>query len=863
MAGAGSRLSAIVVNLVVLTAIIGGGFALSGLSARKNDDANPAVPARVFALPEVVLAPPSPEVRAALFLQQNRPDEARRVLLLDIEHATEPSLGRLRYLLAKATPDINEARPLLEALAASEHALAGWGRLRLTERLRDVDPNAAAESAGILLGEPLFRPRAERLLALSLYAAGRKEEADPLLRGLVAELPEKSAGAEIVMPLADIMSAYSDLESQKYALALYRRVATHAPVGETADRARAAVLNLLQVMPASDRLVLSQLSADDAFAEAEATADARDYPRAAMLFGAIAQRFKGDPKSVCDARLGQGKALVSAKKTKDALTVFEDVARLCHNADLRASAHFQAGRLLLRSGDPKNAIVHYEAVAREAPANKLADDALLAAASAFQDLKDNDSARARLRQLLALKVHGDLRPEARFLLAWLERDAGHFPAALAELDKSLQEGPGETREDVIGRSEYWRARVLLRLERRDDAEEAYLKLFRSRPLSYYGQQALARIHDLDAPLADQLVETLREETPKDGERVAPLRLAPRPEVQRVEFQRAIELLRVAEPLPAVEELTSMGCFAPESPDELYLLCASMFSEFGAEAQATSLARKRGAHVMNEFPKGQALALWRVVYPRAYAGVLDEAAKHADVPPSFVRAIAREESSFDPNAVSPASAYGLIQLIRPTARTHAGPLRLPADPESLKNPEINLRIGAAFMHSLFERYKQNYALVPSAYNAGPGATDKWLRERGQYDLDEWVELIPYTETRRYTRRVLQSYTVYAWLDEGRVPGLPKVVLPPPAPIEDRSSFLDNLKKTFSGDKPAARDLPGREKTIGSNSTKPSTVPPARTVPDSAPAHPSAPLPKLSRDTAAARDTAVRDEIDDER
>jgi soluble lytic murein transglycosylase len=140
-------------------------------------------------------------------------------------------------------------------------------------------------------------------------------------------------------------------------------------------------------------------------------------------------------------------------------------------------------------------------------------------------------------------------------------------------------------------------------------------------------------------------------------------------------------------------------------------------------------------------------------------------------------------------VSPASAYGLIQLIRTTARQHAQPLNLPSDPESLKNPEINLRIGTSFMRSLFDRYKGNFAIVPAAYNAGPGAADKWLRERGHMQLDEWVETIPYNETRRYTRRVLQSYGVYAWLDEGRVPALSKTVrenAAPTAPTEARAA-----------------------------------------------------------------------------
>src|SRR4051812_31896664 len=122
-------LRGLVRSLVTVGGIIGICFGLAGLASRQSE-AEPNAPARVFALPEVVLSQPSPEARAMAALAQNKPDDARRALKTELSRATEPSLGRLRYLLAKATPDIVEARPLLEALATSAHPLANWGRLR-------------------------------------------------------------------------------------------------------------------------------------------------------------------------------------------------------------------------------------------------------------------------------------------------------------------------------------------------------------------------------------------------------------------------------------------------------------------------------------------------------------------------------------------------------------------------------------------------------------------------------------------------------------------------------------------------------------------------------------------------------------
>jgi soluble lytic murein transglycosylase len=769
---------------LMLAGLVGATFMLGNVPfPRAESSPEPRAPASVFSEPEVILPRTAPEVKAVALIEQGKQDEARRFIEAALPAAQEPSLGRLRYLLAKVTPDIAVARIPLEALANSDHPLKQWARLRLAERLRQAEPAAAVTWAEQLVPDPLFRTRAEQLLAQSLYEAGRTEEAEPLLRALVAEAPEKSGAVAYAMPLATILSAKKDLPSQKEALSLYRRVMTRAPTREEANVARSASASVLGNMPSAQRIALTNLTADESFAEAEALTDAREYTRAANAFSEIAKRFRGDPAIVCDAQMGQGKALLSAKKSDKALVQFETVARTCTRAEHRTAAHYHAGRALLRSGRPKEAINHYDVIARDYPGHKLADDALLAAAVAFVDLTDTPSARDRLRQLIQLGVAGDMKPDARFMLAWLERGAHNHAAALAELDAHILEGTGETTEEIIGRAAYWRARTLQDLERRDEAEDAFAAIVETRPFSYYAQQALARVEELDHGRATALVRALRDDTPRD--RKDPLRIETLPELKRPEAERAKELLRVAEHGPAVEELDSMGCFASAATDQLYLLCASLLQEFGAEGPATSLARRRVQHVMSTPPKGPAMALWRVVFPRAYRPLLDEVSKKNDVPPAFVRAIAREESSFNPRAVSPANAYGLIQLIRPTAQTYAKPQNLPSDPESLKNPEINLRIGTAFMRSLFDRYKGNFAIVPAAYNAGPGAADKWLRERGNLPLDEWVETIPYNETRRYTRRVLQSYGVYAWLDEGRVPALSRNVREQPSSSPDNA------------------------------------------------------------------------------
>jgi len=125
---------------------------------------------------------------------------------------------------------------------------------------------------------------------------------------------------------------------------------------------------------------------------------------------------------------------------------------------------------------------------------------------------------------------------------------------------------------------------------------------------------------------------------------------------------------------------------------------------------------------------------------------------------------REQSAFDPMAVSHADAYGLMQLIVPTAKMTAKPLGLPYDRRSLLRPSVNIALGASVLSRLIRRFSQNPLLALPGYNAGPGRPARWIKERPHFDFDVWVELIPFRETRRYTKRVLASRAAYAVLYE---------------------------------------------------------------------------------------------------
>ncbi len=124
---------------------------------------------------------------------------------------------------------------------------------------------------------------------------------------------------------------------------------------------------------------------------------------------------------------------------------------------------------------------------------------------------------------------------------------------------------------------------------------------------------------------------------------------------------------------------------------------------------------------------------------------------------------REESTYQPRVESPAGALGLMQIIPRTGSRIAQSLATgPFEPESLLNPDTNIRFGTYDLKELLGRFNGSWPLAIAAYNAGPDAVSEWRARDGALAQDAFVESVPYGETRRYLRRVLRSYRVYRLL-----------------------------------------------------------------------------------------------------
>lgn len=155
----------------------------------------------------------------------------------------------------------------------------------------------------------------------------------------------------------------------------------------------------------------------------------------------------------------------------------------------------------------------------------------------------------------------------------------------------------------------------------------------------------------------------------------------------------------------------------------------------------------------------------IVVPKGYYPVVDLGVTDPRVPLELALSIARRESEFDPGVMSGVGARGLMQVMPATAQEVAGKLAIDFDNgRLLTDPVYNATIGKAYLAELIDTFGHNYVLVSAAYNAGPSRPIRWMSERGdprsgEIDVVEWIESIPFTETRNYVMRVMESLPVY--------------------------------------------------------------------------------------------------------
>ena len=707
--------------------------------------------------------------RRVLAVPPAAPDAASLSLLSGIWHerAGEPGPALAAYEQARV-PDF----------VLSPYAAAGRARTLLA-----LGRGAEALAEARALPEvPCVSATRHELIAQAAFSAGERAVGLEVLRSAVKagsggprerwSLALRLAG-ELLSPRdADGGVAPVDAASAAEALALARKVAAEAAATvELAKRATELIEQALDALPPADRTRETAPPPAQELVALEALVDARRNDDALSLADALEKKLaeqkppapKPSDELVCRLALARAKAHAQRRDRKQALeTVVASLGRCAAEPDLHARALFNAGKYAAAEGRANEAVRYYGRVESEHHDHSLADDSRLQAAMAYLDL----GVEARFTELLKTLPDdyptGDMAVEGAFRLAVRRIDRGDWSGAASVLARAVKLVGGDDADaargtELSGRERYFEARAAFALGQRELALAAFEGIVREQPLSYYMLNAYTRLSEVDPARAERARREAIELSGSESRPRPPARWDGEPG-----FSRALELFRVGEITPAVAELDALGLTRPGAGPELLWAVARLYALAGAQKLAHDVARRRLTDWLLRWPAGDWREAWRIAFPEPYPKLVDASAQRAGLEKPIVYAIMREESAFDPDAESAADAFGLMQLIVPTARVAAKGTSLPHDRRALKRPSVNVELGCRTLSRYQAAFAENPLLAIPAYNAGPGKVREWLRARPSADFDLWVELIPYLETRRYTKRVLASRAAYAFL-----------------------------------------------------------------------------------------------------
>lgn len=639
------------------------------------------------------------------------------------------------------------ARAALPTCALAPYAKLGGARAALGTRAFAEAATLADAAGGIAVEDDVRMVRAD---ALSL--SGQRALAIPIWQKVLEGAPKGHHWAEAAGRLSSALADRSDGKSEadaREAYTLATRVLVEAPhradaFGAKATRARVAPLLKLP----------SELSIEERLAESKGFLDASDVGRALALSQALTSDPRIDPKTACAAFLVRAQATAKTAKSAAQADAWGDAIGKCDPDPELVTALYSGAKASVSAKRPQEALFRFAEVERRFPTHRLADDAALRAALAMDEQGDHAQAREKLAKIADLYPQGDMRGEGLFraaLMALRTGDAAQAGTWLAEVDKLF---PDDRHWGTAGRATFFRARILERAGDAKGARALDAEVVARAPLSFYMARSYAHIAESDSAGARELLASLLDRDAK-GTFAEPSREV----TASAPFRRAIALLEVGDVEDARRELVSAGALGDAAPAELVWASGELFDRAEAWDVGHGVSRGRVKDHLAHVPEGPYRKLWETAYPRAYADEVARATAAHGVKPSLVWGIMREESSFMAEVRSPANAYGLMQLIPPTAKwISGGAITQESD---LKRAEISVDLGTKLLAQLLATHKHP-ALAIAAYNAGSGAVSRWVAARGGEDLETFVEEIPYEETRNYVKRVLGSTVAYAYL-----------------------------------------------------------------------------------------------------
>jgi soluble lytic murein transglycosylase len=583
-----------------------------------------------------------------------------------------------------------------------------------------------------------------------LWMEGERARAAAAYRKLLKRPAAFNDVAVVRFRLAEVAAERNPAEARRLFLAVHQDFPAH-PLAEEALR-RAAPPKTAGTPP--------QLAPPERLKRAESLSKDRHWDEALDELAKLPAELPGTLGAERDYEIGMTKFHIRRDYPRAAELLLAAAPLL--TGDRAASAAFHGARALSRVDRDDDAIAGYRKVVAAFPRSRYAAEAqYLSGWLEFNRGRFRESVEG-LQATLDRYGKSAFADDAAWCLAFAHYLLGDSEKALAAFDR-YQKLPAAdtTAEERRARVDYWRARVMEKTGRKDDARAGYRESLRRGPLSFYGLLARARLKSLgESPPLELPDPTKTGDAPS----------AEPPPAKGVDgaadptLARADELIEAGMDFEAGRELerNEGGLLRRLGESRGLVALLDRYRRAANFRRAFRLAESHGGAALAAEPKAAARPFWEAAYPKAFGELVDKYGPAAGNPELFLYAIMRKESGFSPHDVSYADARGLLQMIPPTSAKVAAAAGGAFFPDQLYDPETNIRLGAAYIGSLYRKFGRQIPLTAGAYNAGPKAMGRWCDQHGQHPMDEFVELIAFAQTREYVKRVVGIYARYRYL-----------------------------------------------------------------------------------------------------
>lgn len=652
-----------------------------------------------------------------------------------------------------------------DAAAAAYLAL---GHAYLTDR-RFAEATSSLHQAR--MASDVLADYADFLAARAEHEAGNEAAAESLLHGFAQKYPESVFDVEAPELEAAVLLAMHDLAGAQRVLAAGARTgAVDRPgyqlakaqvalaLGQTAD-ADQGFKDVLLKFPLSPEAEIARARLTESGAEETLTAtelrslgdayyNAGRYALAGEQYRALT-RQRGLPE---EARAGFAVAAAACDLKLKKLSTAEAEA-LADTPDENGARRAYLLMELARSRDDSDGQQRIvEQMKARFPQSEWLAEALFSSGNMYLLSHDYQKAIEYYSYLAEHFPQSKNAAAAHWRAGWLSYRQGLYADAARMFDEQIHLYPSAT-ETVAAL--YWRARLYETQDHKPAAAAAsYAAIVRAYQHFFYAQMARQRLSALGSlqPVADPEVDNIKppelppldDSFPEDSEHLAKARL--------------LANAGLSEYIP--REIAA----DPDSGSWSALAEAQIYASFGDTYRAMRALKRALPYAATASISSIPLVYWRILFPEPYWDTIKTESEKNGLDPYLVASLIRQESEFNPSAVSYANAWGLMQLLPSNGRAMAREEGITHfETYQLLNPETNIRLGTRYLRHVLDHFGGVTEYALAAYNAGDERVADWESAGPYHGMDEFIESIPFTQTREYVEAILRNVETYRAID----------------------------------------------------------------------------------------------------